>query len=114
DARTVPLQVANNPKIVGLEYHTELVREGGRQVPEIWPHFFSASEIRTLARVSGKTVREVLQALWDAGQRTLPGGGAEILSDRVKKRISPKKGTVAEWLEGHREAHRIGYRTTAT
>ncbi len=113
-ATTVLLQGGNNPKIVGLDYHTGLVRAAREQVPEIWPHFFSASEIRTLARVSGKTVREVAQALWDAGQRTLPGGGAEILVDRVKKRISAKKGTTAEWLEVHREAHAVGFRSTAT
>ncbi len=113
-ATTVLLQGGNNPKIVGLEYHTALVRAAREKVPEIFPHFFSASEIRTLARVSNLSVAGVLQALWDAGQRTLPGGGAEILSDRVKQRISPKKGAVADWLEVHREAHRLGYRTTAT
>ena len=58
--------------------------------------------------------REVLQQLWDAGLRTIPGGGAEILSDRVKQKISNKKGTSADWLAVMREAHSLGYKTTAT
>jgi cyclic dehypoxanthinyl futalosine synthase len=67
-----------------------------------------------MASVSGLTVPQVLRRLWDAGLRTLPGGGAEILSDRVKKKISHLKGTSADWLMVMREAHRIGYKTTAT
>jgi len=112
-ATTVLLQGGNHPEL-DLDYHLALVRECRRQVPEVTPHFFSPPEVRTMAKVSGKTVPQVLQALWDAGQRTLPGGGAEILSDRVKQRISARKGTSADWLEVMREAHRIGFRTTAT
>src|SRR6185312_648499 len=53
-------------------------------------------------------------ALWDAGQRTIPGGGAEILSERVRASISPKKITPGGWLELHTTAHQIGFKTTAT
>ena len=67
-----------------------------------------------MAEVAGKSVRDVLQDMWDRGQRSMPGGGAEILTDRVKKRISPKKITTAQWLDAHREAHRIGMKTTTT
>jgi len=56
----------------------------------------------------------VLEALYEAGQRTLPGGGAEILSPRVRKRISVKKGGPETWIDVHREAHRVGMRSTAT
>ncbi|MBI5835690.1 MAG: dehypoxanthine futalosine cyclase [Candidatus Eisenbacteria bacterium] len=112
-ATTILLQGGNHPDLT-LDYHVALVRECRRQVPQVTPHFFSPSEIRTLARVCSKTVPEVLQALWDAGQRTIPGGGAEILSNRVKQRISPKKGTAEDWLDVMREAHGIGFRTTAT
>ena len=59
-------------------------------------------------------VRGVLQALYDAGQRTLPGGGAEILATRVRKRISVKKGGPETWLDVHRLAHQVGMRSTAT
>ena len=62
------------------------------------------------------SIREVMQALWDAGQRTMPGGGSEILSDRVKAEISrfKPKDTVDQWTDVHVEAHRVGFQTTAT
>jgi cyclic dehypoxanthinyl futalosine synthase len=56
----------------------------------------------------------VLSRLREAGQTTLPGGGAEILSERVRTRIAPKKGGPGAWLEVHREAHRQGFKSTAT
>jgi CofH subfamily radical SAM domain protein len=67
-----------------------------------------------MAEVSGLTVRGVLEALYEAGQRSLPGGGAEILATRVRKRISVKKGGPETWLDVHREAHRVGMKSTAT
>ncbi len=67
-----------------------------------------------MSQISGFPIKDVLQKLWDAGLRSIPGGGAEILSDRVKKKISSKKGTSEDWLNVMREAHKIGYRSTAT
>jgi cyclic dehypoxanthinyl futalosine synthase len=110
---TVLLQGGVNPALP-FEYYVELVQRTVKEVPEIYPHFFSTSEIIGMANVSGLTVLEVLRKLWDAGLRSLPGGGAEILSDRVKKKISNKKGTSADWLQVMREAHKIGYKSTAT
>lgn len=110
---TVLLQGGVNPALP-FEYYEEMVRRTVKEVPEIYPHFFSTSEIIGMANVSGLTIPEVLQRLWNAGLRSIPGGGAEILSDRVKKKISGKKGTSADWLNVMREAHRIGYRSTAT
>lgn len=112
-ATTVLLQGGHNPDIP-FEYYLELVRECRRRFPHVTPHFFTASEIRLMAKVSGLSIREVLLKLKEAGQVSLPGGGAEILSDRVRMRISPKKGPADEWLEVHREAHRVGMRSTAT
>jgi cyclic dehypoxanthinyl futalosine synthase len=97
-----------------FEYYLELVERTVKEVPGVHPHFYSTSEILGMASVSGLTIPQVLQRLWDAGLRTIPGGGAEILSDRVKKKISHLKGTSADWLTVMREAHRIGYKTTAT
>jgi cyclic dehypoxanthinyl futalosine synthase len=77
-------------------------------------HLFSAPEVRAIAGFTGQTVRQVLEAFWAAGLRTLPGGGAEVLSDRVRRRLSPLKGTPEEWLDVLRTAHQIGFRTTAT
>lgn len=112
-ATTVLLQGGHNPALP-LEYYLELVRETRRRFPGVLPHFFTASEIQTMRQVSGLPLRTVLERLWDAGQRTLPGGGAEVLSTRVRRRISPKKGGPEAWLEVHREAHQVGFRSTAT
>lgn len=110
---TVLLQGGVNPALP-FEYYCELVERTIREVPEVHPHFFSTSEIIGMSRVSGLSLEQVLRRLWDAGLRTIPGGGAEILSDRVKQKISHLKGTSADWLAVMREAHAIGYKTTAT
>lgn len=112
-ATTVLLQGGHNPALP-LDYYLELVRETRRRFPSVTPHFFSASEIRTMADVAGKAVPEILALLKQAGQTSIPGGGAEVLSERVRRRIEPKKGGPGAWLEVHREAHRQGFRSTAT
>ncbi len=110
---TVLLQGGVNPKIP-FEYYLEMVERTVKEVPNVMPHFWSTSEIIGMSQVSGFTIQEVLQRLWNAGQRTIPGGGAEILTDRVKKKISHLKGTSEDWLNVMREAHKVGFRTTAT
>ena len=110
---TILLQGGVNPALP-FDYYLELVERTVREVPGVTPHFFSTSEIIGMSRVASLPVPEVLRRLWDAGLRTIPGGGAEILSDGVKKKISHLKGTSADWLDVMRQAHRIGYRTTAT
>jgi len=112
-ATTVLLQGGVHPSL-SFEYYLEMVRRTIAEVPQIHPHFYSTSEIIGMSQISGLTVKGVLQELWDAGLRSIPGGGAEILSDRVKKKISNKKGTSADWLNVMREAHRLGYKSTAT
>ena len=112
-ATTVLLQGGLNPAIP-WEFYPAIVRESRRRYPHITPHFFSAPEIHQMAEVSGLSIRGVLEALCAAGQRTLPGGGAEILARRVRRRISVKKGGPEAWLDVHREAHRAGMRSTAT
>src|SRR5437773_1881763 len=112
-ATTVLLQGGHNPELP-LDYYLTIVRETLRRFPQVTPHFFTASEIQTVAKVSGLAMTDVLDRLKEAGQRTLPGGGAEVLSERVRKRIEPKKGGPDAWLEVHREAHRRGFKSTAT
>jgi cyclic dehypoxanthinyl futalosine synthase len=112
-ATTVLLQGGLNPEIP-WEFYPAIVRESRRRWPHITPHFFSAPEIHQMAAVSGLTVRGVLEALHAAGQTTFPGGGAEILAKRVRQRVSAKKGGPETWLDVHREAHRVGMRSTAT
>jgi cyclic dehypoxanthinyl futalosine synthase len=112
-ATTVLLQGGLNPEIP-WEFYPTIVREALKRYPHITPHFFSAPEIHQMAEVSGLSLRGVLEALHEAGQRTLPGGGAEILATRVRKRISVKKGGPEAWLDVHRTAHQVGMRSTAT
>jgi cyclic dehypoxanthinyl futalosine synthase len=110
---TVLLQGGVHPSLP-FDYYLEMVRRTVAEVPQIYPHFFSTSEIIGMSQISGLTIKQVLQQLWDAGLRSIPGGGAEILADRVKKKISSKKGTSEDWLDVMRQAHRIGYKSTAT
>jgi dehypoxanthine futalosine cyclase len=112
-ATTVLLQGGLNPEIP-WEFYPGIVREARKRYPEITPHFFSAPEIHQMVEVSGLSIHGVLQELYKAGQRTLPGGGAEILAARVRKRISVKKGGPEAWLDVHRAAHAVGMRSTAT
>jgi dehypoxanthine futalosine cyclase len=110
---TALLQGGAHPDLP-FQYYIDLVERTRAEVPSMFPHFFSTSEIIQMAAVSGHSTRQVLERLWQAGMRTLPGGGAEILSDKVRRRISSRKGTSEEWLRVMREAHSIGYKTTAT
>jgi dehypoxanthine futalosine cyclase len=112
-ATTVLLQGGHNPELP-LDYYLTIVRETLRRFPQVTPHFFTASEIQTVANVTGLAMTDVLDRLKEAGQRTLPGGGAEVLSTRVRTRIEPKKGGPEAWLDVHREAHRRGFKSTAT
>jgi len=102
--------------VLPLDYYAEMVSETVRRYPQVTPHYYSPPEIVKMSQVSGRSVRDVLHILKDAGQRTLPGGGAEILSDRVKRQVSrvPPKDTVKAWTDVNIEAHRLGLRTTAT
>lgn len=110
---TMLLQGGVNPDLP-LDYFLSLVREVKRAAHGITPHFFSPPEIHALAERSGLTVRQVLDRLFDAGQRTIPGGGAEILSTRVRQQLSPEKCSPDQWLEVMRQAHLAGFRSTAT
>jgi cyclic dehypoxanthinyl futalosine synthase len=112
-ATTVLLQGGHNPDLP-LDYYIALVQETRRRFPAITPHYYTASEVAQMAGVSGLPTREVLRRLREAGQVSLPGGGAEVLSDRVRRRLAAKKGPSAAWLDVMREAHECGMRTTAT
>lgn len=97
-----------------IEWYEDLLSSIKRRFPRIHLHCFSAPEILNIAEVSGLTVRDTIARLRDAGLDSIPGGGAEILDDTVRYRISRLKCTTAEWVEVHRTAHRLGMRTTAT
>lgn len=81
---------------------------------DIHIHGFSPTEIVFIAELSGLSVREVLETLIAAGLDSIPGGGAEILVDDVRAKVSPNKCTAEEWLMVMRTAHELGLKTTAT
>jgi len=95
-----------------LAFYEEMLRHMKAQ--DIHVHGFSPPEIQHFAVLSGLSVRQVLERLQAAGLDSIPGGGAEILSDRVRREISPRKCGADAWIEVMAEAHRLGMRTTAT
>lgn len=99
--------------VLKLDYYTGLLKSIKSRF-KIHIHSFSPPEIIHIARVSKLSPREVLHALKGAGLDSLPGGGAEILVDRVRKRLSPNKCTSDEWINVMRESHKLGLKTTAT
>ena len=99
---------------LGLSYYEEMLRAIKREFPSIVIHSFTATEIQHFARQAGLSVRETLLRLQAAGLDSLPGGGAEILVDRVRQRVSPKKIMTEDWLALMRTAHSIGMESTAT
>jgi len=96
-----------------IEWYEDLLR-GIKERFDIWCHCFSAPEIVNIAEVSGLSLRDTLARLRDAGLDSVPGGGAEILDDDVRRRISRLKCTTQEWVDVHRTCHALGIRTTAT
>lgn len=96
-----------------IDYYISLLRSIKERF-EINIHGFSPPEICYIADSSDLTVREALQILRQAGLDSVPGGGAEILSDRVREVLSPRKIKSSRWLEVMETAHRLGMKTTAT
>jgi cyclic dehypoxanthinyl futalosine synthase len=97
-----------------IEWYEDLLSSIRERFPQVWLHCFSAPEITCIAEVSGLSLRDTLARLRDAGLHSIPGGGAEILDDGVRHRISRLKCSTAEWIDVHRTAHQLGMRTTAT
>jgi cyclic dehypoxanthinyl futalosine synthase len=96
-----------------IDWYEDLLRSI-KQRFRIHLHCFSSPEILNIAEVSGLTIRDTIVRLREAGLDSIPGGGAEILDDEVRHRISRMKCSTGEWLEVHRVAHQLGMRTTAT
>jgi cyclic dehypoxanthinyl futalosine synthase len=112
-ATQIMIQGGVNPEL-RLEWFERLFERVRREYPLVDIHSLSVSEIVGLARVEGTTERDVLQRLQRAGLRSLPGAGAEILVERVRKRISARKVKPEEWIGVMREAQLLGMPTTAT
>lgn len=107
------LQGGHHPDL-GLEFYTNTFREIKKMFPHIKLHALGPPEIAHITKLEKSTHAEVLKALMDAGMDSLPGAGAEILNDRVRRLISKGKCTGREWLEVMKAAHQLGLTTTAT
>ncbi|OYZ67217.1 MAG: dehypoxanthine futalosine cyclase [Sulfuricurvum sp. 24-42-5] len=102
-----------HPKLK-IEWYEDLVEHIHTKYPTITIHGFSSIELDYIAKVSKITIQECLSRLHAKGLASIPGAGVEILSDRVRDIIAPKKIDSAVWLEVHREAHKLGIMSTAT
>ena len=96
-----------------LSYYEKMLRDIKKNF-DVTIHSFTATEILHFAQSYGLSIEEILKRLQAAGLDSLPGGGAEILVDEVRKKISPKKIMSDDWLKIMRTAHKIGMKTTAT
>lgn len=99
---------------VEFAYYADILRGLKEVRPDIHLKAYTAVEIHYFAEKYGMTYEQVLRALIDAGLGSLPGGGAEIFAERVRRRICRGKADADQWLEVHRTAHRLGLRTNCT
>ncbi|MDR2636083.1 MAG: dehypoxanthine futalosine cyclase [Campylobacteraceae bacterium] len=97
-----------------IEWYEDLVEWIAKHYPTITIHGFSAIEIDYIAKISKISIKEVLERLQAKGLHSIPGAGAEVLSDKVRDIIAPKKLDTARWIEVHENAHNIGMKSTAT
>jgi aminodeoxyfutalosine synthase len=99
---------------LGMDYYTGLLSALRERFPEVHLQAFTAVEIAHMARIAGLTVRHCLERLREAGLGSLPGGGAEVFSPRVRAELCPQKLPAEEWLEVMRAAHSLGLRSNCT
>lgn len=108
------MQGGTNPDLP-FSYYLDLLRKIKQHFPTITMHSFSPAEIRKMQVVAGNIpLEDVVRQLHEAGLDSLPGGGAEILDDRTRKKISRLKGSWRDWMDVMTTAHKIGMNTTAT
>ena len=107
------LQGGLHPRL-GIDFYERLFSQLKSEFPQLRLNALGAPEVQHIANISGITTRETLERLRRAGLDTLPGAGAEILSERVRKIISPAKPSAHEWVKVMHEAHQLGIPTTAT
>jgi len=111
--RQILLQGGHNPKLK-IDYYEELFRGLKKSFPDLWLHALSPPEIIHIKRVSRLGLPETIKRLVDAGLGSIPGGGAEILVDAVRRKLARNKCSTDEWLAVMEEGHRQGLRSTAT
>ncbi len=111
--RQVLMQGGHHPYIKS-DWWCELLADMRVRYPDINPHALSAPEIDHFSRIEKRPVEDVIADLVDAGLGSVPGAGAEILVERVRKIIAPKKTSTDRWLDVHRKVHEAGLRSSAT
>lgn len=107
------LQGSHHPNLM-LDFYVDMITHIKKKYPQIHIHGFSPPEIVHFSKLNRLSIKEVLETLIKAGLDSIPGGGAEILVDRVRKEVSPNKCTADEWLYVMELAHNLGLKTTAT
>src|ERR1700731_842839 len=107
------MQGGHHPKL-GIDYYLDLLNHIREKYPQINIHAFSPPEFNHFAEVFRMPLREIIQKFKEAGLGSIPGGGGEILVDRVRNRISPLKCNTGQWLEVMKIGHELGLNSSAT
>lgn len=120
-AREAVSQEARELHIVGglhptwpFKYYIDIVAKLKMAFPTVHIKAYTAVEIEHMSRISGLSIEDVLLRLKDAGLNSMPGGGAEVFSSRVREELCPKKTSSEMWLNIHKTAHRLGIKTNCT
>lgn len=111
--RQLLIQGGVNPAL-DLDYYTTMFREIRKRFPDLGIHGLSTSELSFIARKSKLSMKKLLETLRESGLETIPGAGAEIFDDEVRKLLGRPRGSGDEWLKIMEEAHSMGIRTSAT
>ncbi|MDE5415341.1 aminofutalosine synthase MqnE [Alkalihalobacterium chitinilyticum] len=99
---------------VPFDYYLDTIRTLKKHYPQATVKAYTGAEIEFFSRIAGISMKEVLEELIKAGLDTMPGGGAEILTERYRLKMSPDKASTDQWLEAHEIAHGLGLKTHAT
>lgn len=97
-----------------LDYYTEMLSALKSRMPDVHIQAFTAVEIAHLANIAGMTIKDVLSRLKEAGLGSLPGGGSEVFSSRIREELCPEKLSSEGWLNVMKTAHELGIRSNAT
>ncbi|WP_421721813.1 aminofutalosine synthase MqnE [Anaerobacillus alkaliphilus] len=106
--------VGGHNDLVPFDYYLDTIRTLKKHYPNCTIKAYTGAEIEFFSRISGLSMEDVLKELIKAGLDTMPGGGAEILTERYRLKMSPDKASTDQWLEAHEIAHGLGLKTHAT
>ncbi|MBA4493743.1 aminofutalosine synthase MqnE [Paenactinomyces guangxiensis] len=106
--------VGGHNHTVPFDYYLNTISILKKHYPNVTIKAYTGAEIEFFARMTGRSMEAVLKELIDAGLDSMPGGGAEILTERYRAKMSPDKASTDQWLEAHRIAHNLGLKTHAT